>query len=137
MLSILFDQNHHLHARGGDVAELDGNAEALEDHCDSVLRVLDLTRGVVSNRLCVVCTFHNFHIIMRSTVSICSFLWGKKKNILFNFPSRCLHKKRMTFWKGISQIHKWPEPVKIYFSGRTIHVTAVNMEAKKLEIECV
>ena len=58
MLSILFDQNYHLHAGGGDVAELDGDAEALEDHCDSVLRVLDLTRGVLPNRLCVVCTFH-------------------------------------------------------------------------------
>ena len=58
MLSILFDQNYHLHAGGGDVAELDGNAEALEDHRDSVLRVLDLTRGVLLNRLCVVCTFH-------------------------------------------------------------------------------
>ena len=55
MLSILFDQNYHLHAGGGDVAELDGNAEALEDHCDSVLRVLDLTRGVLSKDfvLCV------------------------------------------------------------------------------------
>ena len=58
MLSILFDQNYHLHAGGGDVAELDGNAEALKDHCDSMLRVLDLTRGVLSNKLCVVCTFH-------------------------------------------------------------------------------
>ena len=58
MLSILFDQNYHLHAGGGDVAELDGDAEALEDHCDSVLRVLDLTRGMLSKRLSVVCTFH-------------------------------------------------------------------------------
>merc|ERR1719221_395701 len=36
-----------LHAGGGDVAELDGDAEALEDHCDSVLRVLDLLVAAV------------------------------------------------------------------------------------------
>merc|ERR1719278_2344402 len=36
-----------LHARGGDVAELDGDAEALEDHRDSVLRVLDLLVAAV------------------------------------------------------------------------------------------
>ena len=35
----------HLHSRSRDVAKLDGNAQAFQDHRDSVLRVLDLVEN--------------------------------------------------------------------------------------------
>ena len=53
-------------------------------------------------------------------------LGSNKKDDIFRF---LLTLYRVPFWKGISQINKRPEPVKIDFSGRTIHVTAV-MEAE-------
>ena len=80
----MFDQNYHLHARGGDVAELDGDAEALEDHCDSVLRVLDLARGglAIDFVLCVLFIKNYNHEKHR----LSSFFEAKKNKYTHQFP---------------------------------------------------